>query len=307
MKKFFNPECSNEKEIRQAVIITECIVLLSLLVVIFFTDTKFLLNNIGFYIYELLQFIIFVVYLIRSIYLLKKWNKPYSKWPASIPINFGYVIFILEIIIFGLSHYQFKDIAVLLVYIYLILFEIQLLIFAIFFEYLGNYTKKYISNEIQDFYSKFSTSSIYFNCDEVINICQNNAKLDLFISNLTLDQRNGKNIVENLKILKQKDIDTYFDLKNAVEFRVNRADSAILGIFISILNIFLVPNLKDIWKGIITSISKEGNLNSLQGIMYGVGLGFILSTIFIFLEVIKEEREKSKFREVLMYFAESER
>lgn len=283
-------------------------IVFSLAVVIFFVDTKFLLNIWGLTLYEIIQIIILKLYAKRSKVLLRNWDIAYSKWPIYILIRLGYAILGLSCTIFLLNKvYVLKSIALILVDLYLILFEIEMIICSVFIGYIGKYTKKYVDNKIEDFYLKFSSFPEYFDYSGVISICKNKIDLNIFLSKLSLDKRKGDYIVKNLKILKHTDIDAYFDLKAAIESKVKESSSIILGLFINILNIFCIPYLKNVWNRIIDDIFKRDTINTVQVFIDGIVLGLIISSIVIFIEVIKEEKEKNKFREVLMYFTESEK
>ena len=284
----------------------QIIPIVEIMVLLFFIRVSWVRNNIGNIVLELVYLLCLTIYVVRLIHLYKSIDQRFKKFPFVLQDLINVVTILLSLIIFVLGKLIKIDSIVLEcgVYLYLICFELGILVYVSCNSLVGTYSSKF-KKEIGNFYDYLSRSAFnHFSLLELIKIIEDESELNIFLKPRNVKQIKAKNIIRVLGELRNQDLAAYIELKSKVKFNATKNLVAISALFVTVVNIFIMRYFNSIMKWIKEFGSKN---NYFQDIVYGFALGLILSVIVIVYENIKVERCRGFYQKMLMYFEEAEK
>ena len=285
-------------------LIEEGVFLLSIVVLTFFLIGNILDNDFVFWLYIIIELVIWVLYFKIGRLKQKTNNKKYYSLFILCPWIVGNFAFLMNIINFIWGKYftgndlpKALNIGINLFGFSLIVqIFVAILIYVLFFNYLEINKNKKIR-----FYEEFSND----NYNEIIikNLIKNGNYFNFYSEN-TETNIDPKIIINNLNNLHTKNIKEYLELKFNLLNLINDNSIGILGLLISITTALISINLsmmEDIFKPLSPLLS---SLSVIGQYIYPVVL---LAFIAVGIEYcLLLEPNKSKYRKILLYFEEAE-
>lgn len=218
---------------------------------------------------------------------------------------FFLIIMVIPKIIFNNT-----DLSKALINIYLIFFFLlTVMVYPLVAIVPYTYSREYQDTRIGTFFSKLSQKDL--NIEDLSSIINDNDKLNIFLRPVVsskLDSINGTNIIQNLYILKQKNIDTYFKLKVNVKLKNDPPFWNLGSIFIAILSILSTLASHNFFVDVINAFTpgkgdKINNINFTVEIF--IGILFLLICISL-IKVGLNKVNQAYYERMLMYFNEIE-
>lgn len=270
------------------------------MIIYFFVETRWIINFIGFCAYTICSVGIIAIYFLLGAKVIKLFDGIYQKWPFVIPWIFGGLAMVLGLAAFIVAKLGYKNISLVLIYGYIWVFVIDIILYLFPGCLLGTYTSKFINDEISNFYTLFSKNPAYFDISLVTKILKDPSKLDLFLRQVDNGEKNGTNIIYNLKVLRDKSIDDFIDLKTEISIRSNINLFSETSLFITVVNLFIFRYYSQIISVFIKLLLGK-TVNLWKGLACGFGLGFICLTVIGAFFAFKKEGEKRKFKKMEEY------
>lgn len=201
-----------------------------------------------------------------------------------------------------------------IVSLYFISLEITFILYVVtlLFPYKGLKIKN--DTQIEGFYSLFSKEKLNVKkivAEYIFDDNKLNQILDVGIFQDKIRQRKASNIINNLDILQNKDINAYLHLKNKVRSLSESPFWDFVSCFISLLGIFLTYSLK-YTHNILSIFLKRRASHFNNEIYFFIVIFFIFALIlivflFLLIKYFTQQRHKESYREMYMFFKESEK
>lgn len=288
------------KKINRYSLINQIIPIIYFMIIYFFVETKWIISVIGFCSYTIGSIGLIIIYFLLGECVIKLFDGIYKKWPFVIPWIVGGLAMMLGLSAFIVAKRNYRDLSLVLIYGYIGLFAIDILLYLFPGCLIGSYTSKFINEKISNFYTLFSKNPAYFDTNSITKILEDPSKLDLFLRQVDNGEKNGTNIIYNLKTLKNKSIDEFIDLKTEILFRSNINLVSKASLFITVVNLFIFRYYSRILS-VFTRLLLGKTVNLWKGLACGFGLGFICLTVVAVFFAFKKETEKRKFQKMKEY------
>lgn len=227
----------------------------------------------------------------------------YVKWPFYLQFFTNVTVILLAVIIFfpyELWHFYINNVLMLgILNIYLTFYAIELIVYMISVNWVGAFSSEY-KKEIGTFYDNFSG---YMDYEKIIGIIYNSQELDVFLKDSGTSKRDAENIIANLRMLKKLNLDAYLELENKIEYKIKKSMVGTSAMFISIVGIFASQYYSSIING-IAEMNKEQNY--FHDLIYGMGLGLMISVFIVWYQNIKFENSKEYYGKILKLFQKAD-
>lgn len=305
IKDFFNK--LKFRKIDQYAVVEQTIPVFYFMMMAIFIETRWASNLIGFISYMICSLVIIVGYVCVGVKLLKFLDNKYKKWPFLIPYLCGGFSMILGAIAFIIAKYGLKELALIFIYGYMYTFLIDLILYLFPGCLLGTYTSYFKEKKISNFYTLFSRNPIYFNEDMLARILTDQVKTDIFLKQS--DDKNekiGKNIISNLRTLRNIDIDNFIKLKSEIIARANTNIFSMISLFISVVSLFVFRYYSNIIS-VFTKLLIGKKVELWKSLISGFGLGFMCLVVIGALVAFNKESEEKKFKKMEEYIKYAEK